>query len=206
MKKTLLLLFFTVSISLNAQSNFKIFLKSSCPIKTWVVLHPFKAKKAFAISIESNKVSDSIAKTNLLDGDASGGQVDAFRHAYWLARLHQEIGKNAARSLGKAHEKDNYLTFKRNELEEGVVPDEISSTMDLYNNEEGLKLTKRSSKTSRNSLVYKIINAIKAGEMKIIKKDKEGNFLTSEGTKISLASLKGKWENNKYLVASDQIE
>jgi hypothetical protein len=120
--------------------------------------------------------------------------------------LHQEIGKNAARSLGKAHEKDNYLTFKRNELEEGVVPDEISSTMDLYNNEEGLKLTKRSSKTSRNSLVYKIINAIKAGEMKIIKKDKEGNFLTSEGTKISLASLKGKWENNKYLVASDQIE
>ncbi|TXD51819.1 MULTISPECIES: DUF6973 domain-containing protein [unclassified Polaribacter] len=204
MKKTLILIFFTFSISLSAQSNFKNFLKSSCPIKTWVVLHPFKAKKALKISLEANKVSDSVAKTNLLDGDASGGQVDAFRHAYWLARLHQEIGRGAARSLGKAHEKDNYLTFKKKELEDGVVPDKISSTMDLYNNEEGLKLIKRRSETSQESLLYKIVNAIRAGKMKIIKKDKEGNFLTSEGTKISLASLKGKWKNNKCLVASDK--
>jgi len=46
----------------------------------------------------------------LLDGDASGGQVDAFRHAYWMARLHQEIGKRAAFSLGKSHEKENWKT------------------------------------------------------------------------------------------------
>ena len=44
----------------------------------------------------------------LLDKDPSGGQVDAFRHAYWMARLNEEIGKNAAKSLGKAHEKENY--------------------------------------------------------------------------------------------------
>lgn len=206
MKKTLFLLFFTVSISLEAQSNFKVFLKSSCPIKTWVVFHPFKAKKAFAISLEAYKVSDSIVKTDLLDGDASGGQVDAFRHAYWLARLHQEIGMYAARSLGKAHEKENYITFKRSQLEDGVVPDEISSTMDLYNNEEGLKLTKRRSKTSRNSLIYKVVNAIKAGKMKIIKKNKEGNFLTFDGKIINLEALQGKWKNKKYLVASDQID
>jgi hypothetical protein len=206
MKKTLFLLFFTVSISLEAQSNFKVFLKSSCPIKTWVVFHPFKAKKAFAISLEAYKVSDSIVKTDLLDGDASGGQVDAFRHAYWLARLHQEIGMYAARSLGKAHEKENYITFKRSQLEDGVVPDEISSTMDLYNNEEGLKLTKRRSKISRNSLIYKVVNAIKAGKMKIIKKNKEGNFLTFDGKIINLEALQGKWKNKKYLVASDQID
>ena len=39
--------------------------------------------------------------------------MDAFRHAYWMARLRQEIGKTAARSLGKAHEKENYQTFKK---------------------------------------------------------------------------------------------
>ena len=73
-----------------------------------MLFHPFKATKALEISKEVNRISDSIKKTNLLDGDASGGQVDAFRHAYWMARLKQEIGESAARSLGKAHEKENY--------------------------------------------------------------------------------------------------
>jgi hypothetical protein len=205
MKKTLMLLFFTVSISLNAQSNFKVFLKSSCPIKKWVVFHPFKAKKALAIALEANKVSDSIAKINVLDGDASGGQVDAFRHAYWLARLHQEIGMYAARSLGKAHEKENYIMFKKDQLEDGALPDEVSSIMDLYNNEKGLKLIVKRSKTTKNNLIYKILNAITSGEMRIIRKDKEGHFLTCDGKIIGLESLKGTWKNKKCLVASDQI-
>ena len=192
-----------VSLITNAQSKFKSFFDLSPPKRTWAIFHPFKAKRSLRISIETNKVSDSIANTNLLDGDGAGGQVDAFRHAFWLARLRQEIGKSAARSLGKAHEKENYLTFKKNKLEDGVVPDEISSIMDLHNNEEGLKLIKRRSKTSQESLIYKIVNAIKAGKMKIIKKDKKGNFLTCEGKLISENSLKGKWKNNKCLVASN---
>ncbi len=169
------------------------------------MFHPFKAKKSLRISNETNKVADSIAKTNLLDGDGSGGQVDAFRHAYWMARLRQELGKSAARSLGKAHEKDNYLTFKKNKLEDGVVPDEISSEMDLYNNEEGLKLIKKRSKISKKGIIYRIVNAIHQGKMKIIKKDKEGNFLTCDGKIISKEELKGKWENDKCLVASNEL-
>lgn len=206
MKKILVLFFVTILVPLNAQSNFKVFLKSSRPIKTWVVLHPFKAKKALAVSLEANNISDSITATDLLDGDAAGGQVDAFRHAYWLARLHQEIGKCAARSLGKAHERENYLTFKKNKLEEGVVPDQISSIMDLYNNEKGLTLITRRSITTKNSLIYKIVNAIKAGKMRIIKKNKEGDFLTCKGKRIRLDSLKGKWKNEKCLVNSNKID
>lgn len=61
--------------------------------KWWVIWHPFKAKKALEISIDTKRVSDSIRKTNLLDGDYAGGQIDAFRHAYWMARLRIEIGK-----------------------------------------------------------------------------------------------------------------
>ena len=206
MKKTIILLFSIVSISLNAQSNFKSFFELSKPIRTWVVWHPFKAIKAKEISKEATKLADSIGKTNLLDGDLTGGQVDAFRHAYWMARLHQKIGEKAARSLGKAHEKENYLTYKKSKLEDEVVPDQIASEMDLFNNEKGLKLTFRRSQTTKNSLIYRIVNAITSGEMRIISKDKEGDFLTCEGKMISLDFLKGKWKNNKCLVTSDQID
>ncbi|QTE21538.1 DUF6973 domain-containing protein [Polaribacter cellanae] len=205
MKKSLPIIFFTFVISTNAQSDFKRFFKLSGPIKTWVLFHPFKAKKSLKISMETNRVADSIRKTNLLDGDPAGGQVDAFRHAYWMARLRQELGKSSARSLGKAHERDNYITYKKRKLEDGVLPDEISSEMDLYNNEEGLKLIRKNSEVSKNGLIFRIVNAIHAGKMKIIKKDKNGNFLTCDGKIIPKESLKGKWKNNKCLISSKSI-
>ena len=203
MIKYITILFIVSTTSINSQSNLKSFFELSGPKRTWVLFHPFKAKKSLAVSKEANKVADSIKKTNLLDGDAAGGQVDAFRHAYWMARLRQEIGKSAARSLGKAHEKENYQTFKKRKLEDGVVPDEISSIMDLHNNEEGLKLTKKRCKTSQKTLIDRIVKAIKEGKMKIIKKDKKDNFLTCDDKIISSKSLKGKWKNNKCLVASN---
>lgn len=202
MKKTVFLLFF-LSTQIFSQSSFKSFFELSPPKRKWVLFHPFKATKALEISKEANRISDSIKKTNLLDGDASGGQVDAFRHAYWMARLKQEIGESAARSLGKAHEKENYLTFKKNQLEDGVVPDEISSEMDLWNNEEGLQLVSKNNTLPKEGLIFRIINAIQSGNMKIIKKDKKGAFLTCEGEVISAVSLKGKWKNNKCLIASN---
>ncbi|QOD59882.1 hypothetical protein H9I45_11040 [Polaribacter haliotis] len=204
MKKLLPILFFVFVVSTNAQSDFKSFLKLSGPIKTWVLFHPFKAKKSLEISMETNRVADSIRKTNLLDGDPAGGQVDAFRHAYWMARLRQELGKSSARSLGKAHERDNYITYKKMKLEDGVVPDEISSEMDLYNNEEGLKIITRNSEVSKNGLIFRIVNAIHHGKMKIIKKDKDGNFLTCDGKIIPKESLKRKWKNSKCLISSNQ--
>lgn len=202
MKKILFLFFFSITISINAQYK-KSFWELSAPIKTWIFFHPFKAKKSLRISLETNKVSDSIKRTKLLYGNGSGGQVDAFRHAYWLARLKQELGERAARSLGKAHEKDNYITYKKRKLEDGFLPDKIASEMDLFNNEVGLKLIEKRSEISRKNLIYKIINAIKEGKMKIIKKDKKGNFLTCNNKIIPKEDLKGKWENNKCLVSSN---
>jgi hypothetical protein len=182
----------------------KSFFDLSCPKKVWVLLHPFKAVKSLEISKEANRVKDSIKKNKFLDGDASGGQVDAFRHAYWMARLRQEIGKRAAFSLGKSHEKENYLTYNKRKLENGVVPDKISSEMDLYNNNEGLKLISKGNKVSEKGLIYRVVNAIKSGKFTIIKKDKKGNFLTCDGRIVLKEELKGKWENNKCLVASNQ--
>ncbi len=197
----IVLLFFSGFIF--SQSNWQKLKKLSPSKRTWVLFHPFKAKKAQIISKEANRIADSIKKSPLLDNDASGGQVDAFRHAFWMANLRQGIGKNAARSLGKAHEKENYRTYKKNKLEDGVVPDKISSTMDLFNNEVGLSLTKKGVKTSKKGLIYKVINAIKQGKLKVIKKDSKGDFLTCDGKLIPKESLKGKWKNNKCLVNSN---
>ncbi len=204
MKKLLILVFFLTAVGLNAQTKYTSFFELSTPKKIWVVFHPFKAKKAFRISEEANKVSDSIKKTNILDKDGSGGQVDAFRHAFWMARLRQELGKSAARSLGKAHENENFKTFKKRKLEDGVVPDEIGSKMDLYNNEQGLKLIVKRSDLSQKQLIKKVIEAINSGKMRIIKKDANGNFLTCNGKIIPKEKLKGKWENNKCLVTSSK--
>lgn len=203
MKKIVSILFFSIAVSVNGQSDFKRFLELSSPLKKWILLHPFTAKLSLEISKETKRVADSISVSHLLDKKPIGGQVDAFRHAYWMARLHQEIGKSAARSLGKAYEKDNYITYKKLKLEDGVVPDEIASKMDLYNNEEGLKLITKGSKISKKGLIYRIINAIQKGKMKIIKKDKKGNFLTCDGKIIFQKELQGKWKNNKCLINSN---
>lgn len=201
MKFLLLFLLMYTSIT-SAQSKKQSFFKLSRPAKCWVILHPFKAKKALLISLEAKRIADSIQKTNLLDGDGSGGQIDAFRHAFWMARIQQELGKSAARTLGKAHEKENYISFKKHKLEDGFPPDEISSKMDLWNNEQGLLLTKKGSKTPKSGLIFRVINAIKSGKMKIIKKDLNGNFLTCDGAIIPQKELIGKWKNKKCLVSS----
>ena len=204
MKKVLIFYCFLFCFQGFSQSNWQQFKKLSCAEKTWVILHPFRAKKAKKISLEAQRVSDSIAKTHLLDGDKSGGQVDAFRHAYWMARLRQEIGKNAARQLGKAHEKTNYQQYKKNKLEDGEQPDEVSSEMDLFNNDVGLRYTRKNVPHPKDGLIYTIVNGILAGKNKVIKKDKSKNYLTCNDEIISKKSLKGKWENNKCLIDSNQ--
>ncbi|PQJ21998.1 hypothetical protein BSU00_06950 [Tenacibaculum sp. SG-28] len=198
-----LLLFFSGVSLLKAQNNWERFKKTSAPMRKWVLLHPFKAQAALDVSMETQRVADSIKSSPLLDKDPSGGQVDAFRHAYWMARLRQEIGKSAAESLGKVHEKENYKTYEEKKLEDGIVPDEASTIMDLFNNKIGLTFTEKGSDISSKSLIYKIINAIHHGKMKVIKKSEAGLFLTCSGAVIKNKDLIGKWKNDKCLVDSN---
>lgn len=200
-KVKLLIVFVLLSLKLQAQSNWELFKSQSGALKKWALLHPFKAKKAFIISNEAIKVSDSIATTNLLDKDKAGGQIDAFRHAYWMAILQIEIGKNAAFSLGKSYERANYKSFKKGVLENGIYSDFTSKKMDLFNNKMGLTFSIKSDTRSKNGLIYKIVNAIKRGDLKVIKKDCLGNYLTCGGTIILKENLK-KWKNNKCLITS----
>ncbi|MGB2129285.1 MAG: DUF6973 domain-containing protein [Flavicella sp.] len=176
--------------------------KVSVHEKKWALLHPFQIKRAIRLSKQAQRVADSIKKTNALDKDANGGQVDAFRHAFWMSTLSQGIGYRSARSLGKAHEKTNYEQFKKGENEDGGLPDAAATEMDLYNNEFGISLYKENKKANKETYIALILQAIHDGKLRILQKDKEGSYLDCEGKKLALKHKVKKWENNKCLVPS----
>lgn len=184
------------------QSLGRKFSKLSSPEKCWVIFHPFKAKRAYRISNEVQRVSDSIQQTNLLDKDKNGGQVDAFRHAFWMASLAQRIGRRSAKSLGKAHEKGNYRQYKKGKIEDGSLPDFKSSEMDLQNNQIGIEIYRKNKKASKQELIQIIIQQIKSGKLKILKKDKNGYYLNCNGSLIPKNEYYGKWKNSKCLIPS----
>jgi len=181
------------------------FSKLSKPERVWVTFHAFKAKNAYLISLEAEKVTDSIKEENSIGVDISGGKLDAFKHSYWMARLTQDLGKNAANSLGEAHEKGNYETYQKRKLEDGFLPDKPSSDMDLFNNQIGIKVGAAFKKAPKKVLIQKLLDSLEKGKLRILSKDKLGNFLDCQHKKIPLDSLKNKWDTKKCLVPSDQI-
>lgn len=169
----------------------------------WAVTHPFIASKAFTITQKAGKIAQEQISNPQLDGDYNGGQVDAFRHTLWMAMLVQEIKPKAAKKLGIAHEKSNFLYFKKHKNEDGSIPDSISSQMDLYNNSIGLELGQTYMGTTLDTLIQIVIRTILEGKCRVIKKNELGDFLDKENNIIRQKDIKGKWLNNKELVPSD---
>ena len=202
-KYFLFFLFLVVCLESYSQSKTAQFFKLSTPEKCWVIFHPFKAKRAFFSMKEALKTTDSISRVDLIGKDLNGGQLDAFKHSYWMAISSQTIGERASKKLGKSHEKGNFRSFKKGKKEDGFLPDQSSSEMDLYNNEIGLKIAKKHLDQSKFEIILTVIDEVKTGSMKILKKDCIGNFLTCSGKIIPKESLKGKWENKKCLIDSD---
>ena len=206
MKAALLLLsIIFLSDKSEAQSSaFSSFWKLSYPEKWWVFTHPFVASGAFKITTEARKESDSLMAILALDSDPYGGQIDAFRHAYWMARLAQTMKWKKAIRLGKAHEKANKISFKKNRFdEEGLLPDSVSTTMDLFNNEVGVAIGCNFKFVSKQQIRDKVIQEIKSGRMRIILKNKQGNELKCDGKVLDKNEFAGKWSIPKCLVNSD---
>jgi hypothetical protein len=185
------------------QNSIGKFFKLNCPEKKWVIFHPFIAKTVYNISINASEKAKQLLTNKNLDGDLNGGQLDAFRHAYWMASITQKYGWRTARSLGKAHEKGNYRDFKKHQMEDGALPDEASCQMDFLNNDAGIELGKSNQNLTDNDLQKKIIDLINSGKLFVIKKDSKGNFLTCENEIIKIEELKGNWQNKKCIVASN---
>ncbi len=198
-------MFFSFILNASGQrSSVASFWKLSCPEKWWVIGHPFVAGKAFKITKEARTKSDSLVKNSLLDVDPDGGRVDAFRHTYWMARLAQNMKWKKAVKLGIAHEKANRLSFNRMKFdEEGVVPDSISSVMDLFNNQVGASIGCNFKSASKDEIYNYVIKSLKEGKLKIIYKDVNRNDLDCDGKVIDKTVFLGKWNIPKCLVDSD---
>lgn len=182
---------------------FEKFIERPFPEKIWVLRHPFKAKRAWEIALQARSMAEKMATDTDLDGDTNGGQVDAFRHAFWMVLLTREFGSKTALSLGKAHEKSNKIYYKQSKNEDGTLPDRVSCDMDLKNNETGTRIARKYPKATETEIIKIIKKAIVDGELWIIKKDANGRFLDWEGKLIEKEEYKGKWYNPKCLVPSD---
>lgn len=205
MRITFLLIFLFSADGLFAQSLFSQFFKLSCAEKTWVVTHLFKAKKAISITKEAREETKIVHQENLLDSFPHGGRLDAFRHTYWMARLTQCIGSRAARSLGKAHEKGNYRSFRKGRTEDGAIQDQTAVEMDLYNNDQGIQLGKNNNQITCDSLKTIIISAIQNGQLKILKRSESGLLINCQGDTINTI-IRGKkdWKLPYCLIPSNQ--
>ena len=203
MKIVAILLVFVIFMGCSPKLR-QSYAKLSKPEKTWVIFHPFKAKKAYRISNNIDYVTDSIAKAGIIGNDNNGGRLDAFKHSYWMARLTQGIGKRAALSLGEAHEKGNYKTYKKRQLEDAVVPDKASTEMDLYNNSVGARTGTFYKNTRDKNLILMLLDSLRAGKLRVLYKDDQGNFLDCQHQKIPLDSLRLQWHTPKCLVPSNK--
>lgn len=192
----LLVLFLTI-INTNAFAQ-----KISYPEKWWAITHPFIAVKAFKITKQVLVDLDSVKKEKIIGEDLSGGALDAFKHSYWMASLTNKINSKRALKLGIAHEKGNKMQFKKHQLEDFILPDSISSVMDLHNNIAGASIITAKKNYSKKEIQQLILELLKEGKLRVIKKDVSGNYLTCNGVLINMQEWKGKWNIPKCLVLS----
>lgn len=205
MSRAITLAFLFITGSVQSQSVLSSFFQLSGPEKWWTMTHLFKARKAYRITHYVRTETAVLYRTQELDTFHHGGKLDAFRHAFWMACLGGKIGENASRKLGKAHEKGNYKAFKRGKTEDGVVQDATATAMDIYNNEAGLRIAEENNPVATSILQQRVIEAIKEGKMKIMKRDAQGRLTDCNGDVPAISERKKTdWKLPFCLVPSNE--
>lgn len=196
------LLWFLAAFS-QEKSRREYFGELSRPEKWWVLTHPFSASRAQEISLHARKVSEKLKDHPELDRDSRGGQIDAFRHAYWMALMTVELNHRKAWRLGYDHEKGNKLHFKNKKGEyDGPLPTAADCTMDMHNNEAGIAIGVNYPDATREELQEIILNKLLDGHFIMLKKDSENNFLDCDGNPASPEDYHHSWEVPVCLVPS----
>ena len=171
--------------------------------KKWALSHPFAALKVKKIYKKCFPYYNEIKKLGVLDTCENGGKLDAFRHTFFMPAFAQKIKARKIRKLGIAHEKGNYIQFLNRINEPGELPDSLSSVMDLYNNELGLKIGSQNKKTDLKDLKDLVIVEIKKGNSVYFKRNSKGQYLNCDGGIIVLDDYKTKWFVPKCLIPSN---
>ena len=205
MRIVFLIAFLILGTLSKGQSSFRAFFHLSGPEKTWTLFHPFKAGRAWKITKEARQQVAAHLHDAELDTFVHGGKIDAFRHAWWMARLTQRIGHRAALKLGKAHERGNYRQFLKDRGEDGTIQDSTACEMDLRNNEMGALLARKHPKSPPDELAILIIDLIRSGNLTILKRNLQGQLTTCDGMIVGmLVSGTRPWALPYCLIRSDQ--
>lgn len=197
-----LVIIFALSPQLKAQ-KWAGFWRLTGPERCWVLGHLRVAGKAQHISLRTSQLADSVSTLPGMDRNWNGGLADAFRHSMWMAMLTREIGAKKADKLGRAHEKGNYRTWKKSQLEDGVLADATATEMDLWNNGQGIEIAQELGKqASDQQLIQAILDRMAAGKMRVILTDSYENFLDQNNEMIPKEKWYGLWENPRVLTPS----
>jgi len=188
-------------ISVNCFSQWQI----SNDEKLWALGHPIAAIKIKNVYKQATIIYRQKTIAAALDNFSNGGKLDAFRHYFYMAAFAQKVKATKLRKLGEAHEKHNYKQFLKSQLEEGEVPDSLSSVMDLKNNELGFKMGESNKKTDLETLKKSVIEKIKAGDAFIMNRNKKGDYLDCDNKIYLLNAKEKKWRLPKCLVSSATI-
>jgi hypothetical protein len=169
--------------------------------KRWAIGHPFAALKVKKISRQLPPFYNDRQVKQRLDSFSSGGQLDAFRHTFYMAAFAQKVKTKKLRKLGRAHEKANYRQFKHSGREEGEVPDSLGSVMDLANNELGFKIGSSNKNTPLGMLQKLVIQALLNGEGVVLLRNNKGKYVDCNYREITEQELR-RWNTPKCLCNS----
>lgn len=203
-------LFIAITISLFytepsfSQSKLKSYKELSSIEKKWVRNHPIAALKIEKETKNTRKIVLQLKQESILDTLSNGGKLDAFRHAYWMARIAKRIGFKKALRFGEIHEKGNYEHFLKNITEDAELQDSISCCMDLLNNKVGVDIWKSNMSITNEELKQIIIEKIQKGELFILKHNKNNKLTDCENNVVikKVNNLKI-WNVNYCIVASN---
>jgi len=175
------ILFFILSLCFlnnNAQ------VKTSKYEKRWAFFHPIAAVKVKKTYKRLKPYYNEWELKFKLDTFSVDGKLDAFRHIYYMAAFAQKVKSSRVRKLGIAHEKTAYLEFKKGRGKGLILPDSMSSAMDLLNNNIGIKLGSENKKLDYEELKKKVIQLILDGKAYYMLFDNKGNYLECDGKTI----------------------
>lgn len=198
-------LYFTYSFLLLANIFFAQHFNSRSTFeKRWAIAHPFAALKIKRIYKQALPFYEKIKTNRTTDQYENGGKLDAFRHLFFMAAFAQKIKPNKIFKLGIAHEKGNYLHFKKGINEHGELPDSLSTVMDLENNKIGIELGAKYNNVPLNELAARCLTTVLAGSALYFKRNANGDYLTCENEVILMSNYKNKWSIPKCLIPTNQ--
>lgn len=124
--------------------------------------------RVYQISQDASDTAESLFPNE--DGNFQDNHADAFRHAYWNAKLTEEFGEEWTREYTTKHEgrEDNRSTRE---------------AMDLYNNELGRRIA---TENPGGSTTQKIIDAFNNGDGVLI--DQDGNLARPKDVRLGEAA------------------